>query len=297
MSAGKSFILKITYALFACIALTGCAGCGGRPALTPLRPTYPAVNQPSTPSHAPISQVFSPPAAGQSAIWSFQDGYQHRMWITVTAVPCAFGICDSNIAVWHFQKDSCAGYWNPRTPAQCAASVTLDELWFVLHRDPDGAWRCIGFTYIDYLGTKRKAQILTPFGAAPPYTIIPANSATSDPPTSYSAVIQILPAGANMEDFTVPSPTSTFSTSWQTIAGVEQIKLGSSLISALFSRQHEGCVEENWDFTDSGVQPLVSIDPIVGLGDNGACVNMDPLLTMRIVDPLRPALIGPFEKP
>lgn len=296
MAERKSTTLKATFALLACLFLSACGG--GSLSPSPSMRTHPATTPAAASPTTIISSVFTPPAPGTSAPWYFQDSYGHWLQITVSAVPCAFGVCDSDIVIWHFQKDSCAGYWNPRTPAQCAVAVALDELWFVLHRGADGAWRCIGFSYIDYLGIKRKVQILTPPNSAPPYTIIPSDSATSDAPTSYSAIVQMLPHDADMTDFSVPIGAITYSTSWQTTTGIEQISVAGVMQNALISDQNEGCVHEHWSYVASAVQPLVSIRPIVGLGDNGACVNMDPGLTMQIaLSPMTPAFLGLPEKP
>jgi hypothetical protein len=229
-------------------------------------------------------------------LWYFQDGYGHTMTIAVSALPCAYGVCDANLVVWHYTKDSCAGYWNPRTPAQCASAKALDELWFVLHHDPDGAWRCIGFNYIDYLAVRWKVQILAPPGMAPPYTIIPVDSFTGDPETGYNAIVTTMASTWDpSSDFSAPTGPVNFSTTWRTDADSEVLAppQGRSWLTipldTLFSDQHEGCVHEHWNFAPG--YGLFRVVPIIGLGDDGACLNMDPALTMIQFNP--PGYLGP----
>lgn len=237
------------------------SGCGGvvRPVGDPVpRPT------PVTPSSAITSaEVFS----NTVQTWNFADGFGHHMTIAASPIACAFGFC-GDITVWHYTKDSCAGYWNPRTPEQCAVATSLDELYFVLRHDSDGAWRCIGFTYIDYLSNKTKVQINKQAANAPPYTIIPVSSAVSDPNTAYDAIVQPLAFDADLTDFSAINAGVNFSAAWRTDASAE----GTSLISL----QHENCVTEKWTFTN-GLEKVV---PVVNIGNGGACVNMDTRFTM-----------------
>jgi hypothetical protein len=221
---------------------------------------------------------FTPPVTTQAAItsahvfsntpqtWNFSDGFGHHMTIAVSQIACAFGSC-GDISVWHYTKDSCAGYWNPHTPEQCAVATSLDELYFVLRHDADSAWRCIGFTYLDYLGNKFKVQISQQPGKAAPYTIIPVSSSVSDPDTAYNAMVQSLAFDADLTDFSAPAGGTAFSTTWRTDASAE----GSSLISL----QHEGCVTERWTFGNG----LDKVIPLVGIG-NAGCLTLDSKLTM-----------------
>lgn len=231
------------------------SGCGGG-SMTPAPVTAQAA--------ITSAQVFS----NTPQTWNFVDGFDHHMTITASPIACAFGYC-GDISVWHYTKDSCAGYWNPRTPEQCAVAVALDELYFVLRHDADGAWRCIGFTYIDYLSRKSKVQILQQPGKAPAYTIIPADSATSDPNTAYDAIVQPLAFDADLTDLSAINAGVNFSQTWRTDASAE----GSSLISL----QHEGCVTEKWTFTNG----LSRIAPTVGIGNNATCIPLDTKFTME----------------
>lgn len=233
------------------LALVGCGGGSMSPA--------PVATQAAITS----AQVFS----NTAQTWNFADGFGHHMTIAPSPIACAFGSC-GDISVWHYTKDSCAGYWNPHTPEQCAVATSLDELYFVLRHDADGAWRCIGFTYIDYLSRKWKVQILAQPGQAPPYTIIPAASNVSDPPTAYSAIVQQLAADADLNNFDAINTGVNLSVAWQTIASANGKKLRSG--------QHEGCIIEYWELQDG----LEAVNPNVGLGNNGACVAMDARLTM-----------------
>ena len=217
--------------------------------------------------------------------WQFTDSYSHHLSITLSQVSCAFGHCDSNILVKHYAKDSCAGYWNPHTVAQCAVATHLDELWFVLaegYQGPsswvhDGAWRAIGFNYIDYLGTKHKVQIINQ-GQAAPYTIVP--NVIGVPPYTY----YVLRTNDNFQgdpatDFTALTTPICCTTSWLTDG-----EFGSYTspfagnITALISWQYEGCVAEHWYYKMN--VGMVAIVPTVGIGDNGACVTLDPGLAM-----------------
>lgn len=244
------------------LSLAIISGCGGimRPVGDPTPRT--------TPTPVPTSAV----------VWKFQDGFAHHMDIEVKPLPCAFGICDSNISLWHYTKDNCLAYWNPRTVAQCAMAVRLDELWFVLHRDPDGATRCIGFTYVDYLDIKWKVQILPVPGQPLPYTIIPASATASDMPTSYNAIVQESPAGDIATDFSVPPGTVNLNSTWQTFAGSETVaSLLFGTVIALNSHQHENCIDESWDELND---ELIAVLPIVGVQDSNPCAPMDPRLKM-----------------
>lgn len=223
-----------------------------------------------TPTPAPTitaAQVFS----NTAQTWNFVDGFGHHMTIAPSPIACAFGVC-ADITVWHYTKDSCAGYWNPRTPEQCSVAVNLDELYFVLRHDPDSAWRCIGFTYIDYTGQKWKVQILQQPGQAPPYTIIPVNSSVSDPDTSYGAIVQPLATTASLTDFAAINSGVNFTSPWRTDASAEL--LGS--LTTLVSFQHEGCVTEKWNFGNG----LERAAPIVNLGNGGVCLPLDSRFTM-----------------
>jgi hypothetical protein len=260
----------INKTLLLTLSLAFVAGCGGAahnisasslPRIT--------IGEPSpTPTPTPItsSDVFS----NVPQTWNFIDVLSHRMTIAPNPITCAFGSC-GDISVWHYTKDSCAGYWNPHTPEQCAVATTLDELYFVLRHDPDGAWRCIGFTYLDYLGVKTKVQINPVAGQPLPYTIIPVSSVVSDLNTSYNAIVQTLAFDADLTDFSSPAGGTNFSTTWRTDASAD----GSSLVSF----QHEGCVTEKWTFTSG----LETVAPIVGLGNNGICLTMDSRLVMHRV--------------
>lgn len=244
-------------------------GCGGQIRHSPLA-GGPEPDPVATPT--PVitsSQVFS----NVPQVWNFVDGLGHHMTVAPSPVACAFGYC-GDITVWHYTKDSCAGYWANRTPEQCAVATTLDELYFVLRHDGDGAWRCIGFTDIDYLGVKHKVQINKQPNNAPPYTIIPASSSISDPNTAYDAVVQDLPYNADLTDFSPLTGGTTYSATWRTTTGVEL--LGS--IPTLISEQNEGCVKEHWNFGPDGLDLVI---PIVGLGNNGVCLTMDSRLAMK----------------
>ncbi|MBZ5531827.1 MAG: hypothetical protein LAO20_10375 [Acidobacteriia bacterium] len=245
-----SLLLAITLSIIA-----GCGGCSLAPPQT------------STPKPSAITVT-----------WQFQDGNGYHMWIDRSSLGCAFGVCDSDLQLWHFHKDHCESYWNGRTPAQCAVATHLDELWFVLHHDADGAWRCIGFNYVDYLSRKWKVQILTVAGHAPGYTIIPASVTASDPPTSYDAIVQRDPPGDISSDFTPPPGAVNFSSSWQTVAGLEQFTSAfTGTVSALMSHQHEGCLDEHWDFVNG--EP-VFFGALVGIGDNADCIPLPPAQAM-----------------
>lgn len=219
--------------------------------------------------------------------WQFADTYSHHLSITLSQVPCAFGHCDANILVNHYFKDSCAGYWNPRTPAQCAVATHLDELWFVLaegYKGPgttwihDGAWRCIGFNYIDYLSHVHKVQIVNQ-GQAPPYTIVP--SFTGIPPyTYYVAYVNDTFTGNPATDFTALSGTLCCTTPWLTDGefGTFTSPFAGTNAPTLISWQYEGCVSEHWHYKMN--IGLIAIIPTVGLGDGGACISLDPNLAM-----------------
>jgi len=249
-------IQKITCfsVLLSVLSLTILSGCGGG-SMAPAQ-----VNAQNAVTSA---EVFS----NIAQTWNFADGLGHHMTIGASPVACAFGSC-GDITVWHYTKDSCAGYWNPHTPEQCAVATSLDELYFVLRHDGDGAWRCIGFTYLDYTGAKWKVQISKRSNKAAPYTIIPASSSISDPNTAYDALIQSLAFDADLTDFSAQTGGTAFSTTWRTDASAE----GASLVSL----QHEGCVTERWTFA-SGLEKVV---PVVGIGNNGACLVMDARLEM-----------------
>lgn len=222
---------------------------------------------------------FTPPVTTQSAItsaqvfsniqqtWNFQDGFGHHMKIEVSPIPCAFGSC-GDISVWHYTKDSCAGYWGVHTPEQCAASTTLDELYFVLRHDADGAWRSIGSTYIDQTGAKWKVQFFQHPGSAPPYTIIPADSDSGDVETITDYNFALLPFDSDITDFSPMEGLPNYSTSWRTDTGIDN--------GRLISHQHEGCVVEHWEFDTNGLQ---SVNPIVGQGNQG-CLTEDPKFKM-----------------
>lgn len=246
------------------ILLFSVLGCGGNQLHTHAA-SVPRINiGDPTPTPTPVTsaQVFS----NVPQVWNYVDGSNHHMTIAPSPIACAFGSC-GDISVWHYTKDSCAAYWNPRTPEQCSVAVALDELYFVLRHDADGAWRCIGFTYVDYLGAKTKVQINAVQGQAPPYTIIPASSLVSGPDTSYNAIIQPLAFDADLTDFS-PAVGMNFSTTWRTDASTD----GSDLISL----QREGCVTESWYFS-AGLEKVI---PVVGIGNNGACLALSPGLTM-----------------
>lgn len=200
--------------------------------------------------------------------WNFVDGHGYHMTINVNPIAQAFG-SSGDITVWHYTKDNCAGYWNPRTPEQCAVATNLDELYFVLRHDPDGAWRCIGFTYIDYLGQKWKVQILKQATKAPPYTIIPAASNVSDPDTNYDAIVQASSYSASLTDFSPINSPVNFTSPWRTDASSENGKL--------ISLQHEGCITEKWTFGSTGLERVV---PVVNIGNGGSCLPMPPEYTM-----------------
>lgn len=231
--------------------LTGCGGGSMTPAPV------------ATQSAITSAQVFS----NTAQTWDFVDGFGHHMTIAPSPIACAFGSC-GDITVWHYTKDSCSGYWNPRTPEQCAVAVALDELYFVLRHDADGAWRCIGLTYLDYTGKKWKVQISKQPSNAAPYTVIPVSSAVSDANTAYDALVQSLAFDASLTDFSPPTGGTSFSQGWKTDASAE----GSSLISL----QREGCVTEKWTFTNG----LEKVIPVVGFGNNG-CLTLDSRLTMN----------------
>jgi hypothetical protein len=238
------------------------AGCGG---ITP--PVDGSTLQPhAAPTPTPVitaSQVFT----NTAQTWNFTDSFNHHMTIAPSPIACAFGSC-GDITVWHYTKDSCLGYWNNHTPEQCAVATSLDELYFVLRHDPDGAWRCIGLTYLDYLSVKRKIKFSQQPGKALPYTVIPASSGTSDPNTAYDAQIQTLDFNADLTDFSDPVGGMAFSSSWRTDASLES--------GNLISLQHEGCITEKWALLNG----LEKVIPVVGLGNNGVCLTMDSGLTM-----------------
>lgn len=262
-------------ALLAAATLTGCGQVihlsqgikipidgGPVPRPTPTPPPLP-------PTVITADQVFT----NIAQIWNFMDGFGHRMTINVNPIVQAFG-SSGDITVWHYTKDSCAGYWNPRTPEQCAVATNLDELYFVLRHDLDGAWRCIGFTYIDYLGRKWKVQILKQAGQAPPYTIIPASSIAGDPDTAYDAIVQQLAFSADLTDFSAINAPPNFSIPWRTDASLEML----NGVNTLVSLQHEGCVTERWNFAPGF--GLVRVVPVVNIGNSGGCLTMDPQFTM-----------------
>jgi hypothetical protein len=246
-------ILAMMLLAFSLLAI----GCGGGSMAT---------QQPANQAAITSAEVFS----NTAQTWNYQDALGHHMTISPSPIACAFGSC-GDITIWHYTKDSCAGYWNPHTPEQCAVATTLDELYFVLRRDADGAWRCIGFTYTDYLGNKFKVLISRQPNQAAPYTIIPASSAISDPNTAYDALVLALPYNADLTDFSAPASGTAFSTSWRTDASADA--------GSLISLQHEGCVTERWTF-DPG-KGLDKVIPMVGLGNGGACLTMDSRLTMN----------------
>ncbi len=240
-------------ALILLLSLTIISGCGGGSFTPPV----------TAKSVITSAQVFS----NTPQTWNFVDGFGHHMSIEVIPVACAFGSC-GDISVWHYTKDSCPGYWGAHTPEQCAASTTLDELYFVLRHDDDGAWRSIGSTYIDQTGTKWKVQFFQHPGSTSPYTIIPASSNTGDVETITDYIFAALPSDADITDFSAMSGLPNYSTSWRTDTGIDNGKL--------ISHQHEGCVIEHWEFDANGLQ---SVNPIVGLGNVG-CLTLDPRLKM-----------------
>lgn len=231
-----------------------------------------------------VNPYFNLTMAGQ--VWQFVDGYNHHLTVTVTQLPCAFGHCDQNILMLRYAKDSCPGYWANRTPTQCAAATNLDELWFVLaegYQGPsgwihDGAWRCIGFNYIDYLGHRHKVQIVNQ-GQMAPYTIVPI--AIGVPPyTYYVARVDDNFSGDLATDFAPLAGTLCCATPWLTDGEFGTFSSSFAGINSptLVSWQYEGCVAEHWHFK-VGVG-MVAIFPVVGLGDGGACISLDPNLTM-----------------
>lgn len=248
------------------LSLAIISGCGGikQPIGDPVPRTTPT---PVPTSAITEAQVFT----NVAQTWNFVDGFTHHMTIAPNPTACAFGSC-GDISAWHYTKDSCEGYWNPRTPEQCAVATSLDELYFVLRLDPDGARRCIGFTYIDYLSHKWKVQILARAGQAPPYTIIPASSAIGDLDTAYDAIVQPLAFDADLADFSAINAGVNFSSPWRTDASTEMI----GAVNTLVSLQHEGCVTERWNFANG----LERVIPVVNIGNGGACVNMDSRFTM-----------------
>jgi hypothetical protein len=255
--ARKNSILKAITVLFA--LLFGLAGCGGVNKMPIGEPAPQATPAPAVTS----AQVFS----NTPQTWNFADGLGHHMAITASPIACAFGSC-GDISVWHYTKDSCAGYWNAHTPEQCAVATNLDELYFVLRHDADGAWRCIGLTYLDYLGVKRKIKFSRQPGKASPYTVIPSSSGASDPDTAYDAQIQTLAYNADLTDFSDPVGGTTFSAPWRTDASLDA--------GSLISLQHEGCITERWTFSNG----LEKVIPVVGIGNNGTCLTMSTGLTM-----------------
>jgi hypothetical protein len=240
-------LLPLFFALVIC-------GCGGG-----------SLTHPTTAAGTAITsaQAFS----NIAQTWNYSDDLGHHMTIAAAPIACAFGSC-GDISVWHYTKDSCAGYWNPHTIEQCAAATNLDELYFILRRDEDGAWRCIGFTYLDYLGSKWKVQISKQQNHSAPYTIVPVASNVSDPDTAYDATIQALAFDSSLTDFSPINSGTSFATTWRTDASADA--------GSLISLQHEGCVIERWSFAN-GLQRVV---PMVGLGNNGSCLTMDSRLTM-----------------
>jgi hypothetical protein len=217
--------------------------------------------------------------------WQFVDSYNHHLWIDISQVPCAFGHCDANIIVKHYRKDSCAGYWNPRTPEQCAVATHLDELWFVLAEGyqgasgwiHDGAWRCIGFNYIDYLGVTHKIQVINQ-GQAPPYTIVP--NVTGVPPYTYYVLkVNDNFTGNPATDFSPLTSINCCTTPWQTDGEFGAFTSPfAGTITGLISWQYEGCVAEHWYYKMN--VGMVAIYPVVGLGNDGACISLDPGLAM-----------------
>ncbi len=249
------------------LAFAMAAGCGGNIQHLPRLPQDGGPIPTPTPNTTITSdQVFS----NVSQVWKFVDAFGHHMTIESNPIGFAFG-SSGNLAVWHYTKDFCAGYWNPATLEQCAISTTLPELYFVLRQDADKAWRCIGFTYVDYLGVKHKVQIFPQAGKALPYTIIPANSNSSDSLTGYDAIVETLDSGADLLDFSPLSGPVTFSATWQTLTRVEN--------GMFISEQFEGCVHEIWSFgISNGLEKVI---PVVGLGNNAACLTLDSQLTMN----------------
>lgn len=218
--------------------------------------------------------------------WQFADSYNHHLTINLSHVDCAFGHCDPNIIIKHYFKDSCAGYWNPRTPAQCAVAVRLDELWLVLAEGyqgasgwvHDGGWRCIGFNYIDYLGHTHKVQIISQ-GQAAPYTIVP-NTIGVPPYTYYVARVDDNFTGNPATDFSVPPQPLCCTTPWLTDGeqGTFSSPFAGVNVPVLISWQYEGCVSEHWLYKMN--VGLVAVYPVIGLGDGGACISLDPGLAM-----------------
>jgi hypothetical protein len=252
------------------LCVTGC--CGN------FKATPEAISGPVGDGAAPHPSPSPTPAPVSTVTWAFQDGNGYHLWIDRSPLDCAFGVCDGKLQLWHFHKDSCPSYWNGRTPAQCAVATHLDELWFVLHHDADGAWRCIGFNYVDYLARAWKVQVLAVPGQAPGYTIIPASATASDPPTSYNAIVKLDPGGDIATDFSPLSGSVNFSSSWQTFAGLEQFRSTfTGTTNALMSHQHEGCVDEHWDFVNG--EP-VFFGPLVGIGDHADCIPLPPSQAM-----------------
>lgn len=271
-------IMKLSTLALLCASLLSCGGqspaqvavCGG------------GAGVPCSQNPPPSNPYFNMSMVGQT--WHFQDtaAETHDLWIEVQKVPCAFGQCSDHIAVWHYFKNDCFGYWNPRTDAQCSVSVALDELWFVLMQEPDGTWACIGFNYIDYLGTRWKVQILTPPGQPVPYTIVTTGTGYAGQQTYYNAVIQKDFPGDIANDFSPPPVVPFFSVPWITTGGSEAyISPFTGFVIATISRQREGCVAEDWDFV-ADVGP-VRFTPIIGIGDNGACIPIEPSLIMHRV--------------
>lgn len=254
------------------------ASCGGQQRIPPdggLPPrATPTPFATPTPAPTPVPAITSAQAfSNTNQMWTFVDGFNHHMFIAVSPIACAFGSC-GDITVWHYTKDACAGYWNPHTIEQCAVATTLDELYFVLRHDPDGAWRCIGFTYVNHVGVKTKVQINTPPGKAPPYTIVPPSSNVGDPDTSYDAIVLPLASSADLKDFSAINSPPNFSTTWRTDSGAET--LGG--VVTLVSLQHEGCVTERWNFANGG---LIRVVPIVNLGNNGVCLPLPSTFIME----------------
>jgi hypothetical protein len=161
----------------------------------------------------------------------------------------------------------------------------LDELWFVLAEGyksgamwiHDGAWRCIGFNYVDYLGHKHKVQIINQ-GQAPPYTIVP-NAIGVPPYTYYVALINDNFTGDLGTDFTPLSGTYCCTTAWLTDGEFGTFTSAfAGTVNALIAWQYEGCVAEHWYYKMN--VGLVGIYPTVGIGDTGSCASLDPGLTM-----------------
>ena len=209
--------------------------------------------QPSTsprPAATPVpitaAQVFS----NIAETWTFKNGYGDLSFIDVMPV-------DATHTVWHYYKNSDRAYWAP--------GVAGAELYFFLEKDASGTWYSTG------------GHILMPQGC--PWCLPDINApvdftySVSGVPGHPRPYLILADSGTNVE--TIFEDAGVPDARWATKMYVQNREMQNFLISEQWELS---CVHEKWWFKLG--KGLWIVEPL----DQGACVNVDPLLNMERID-------------